>query len=176
MSLGHLKTREGDLGMDPATSTWMGICLNVKLLGEKHPSQSLVTGLQEKPIEQKTDISLDFLTLGLLTPQAGDSCKGSSAHLSAPTAVAPSRTCRWLRLLARAEGRAGALVPICTNLLALLSPQHHGPDSHVLQLCPPGSKGPEKKWLEFCVILCNQHFKANSLEKAVCSLPSWISL
>lgn len=73
-------------------------------------------GLQAKPTEHKTDISLDYLTLGLLTWQEWNHINDSRAQLSASTEQAPSRTCWWLKL-PRAEGRAGAVIPICANLL-----------------------------------------------------------
>lgn len=133
----------------------------------KHPSQSLVMGLQGKATEQKTGISLDYLTPGLLTPQKRIRIHYSQSQLSVSTAQAPSGTCWWLEPLARAGGDL--------QLLSLSSPtcctSHSTSPWSTLPGFPDRETvlGPEKMAIEICAILLssNQHLKANSLQKAV---------
>lgn len=98
MSLGHLETREGQT--QKSQHGW-GNLPQCKALVGKHPSQSLVTGLQGKPTEQKTGISLDYLTPGLAAPQERIHMKDSRAELSASPAQA------GLTPPARAEAELG---------------------------------------------------------------------
>lgn len=144
----------------------------------KHPSQSWVMGLQGKPTEQKTGISLDYLTPGLLTLQERihirlQSCSfhstGTEQGVLVPHAVSHSRE-SWN------SHSCSDLLCFSIHSTTAQTPRF---SSHVLHAAK-GLKGNGKDLCGFAVLesAFDSRFdlKANSLEKAECNLSSSISL